>query len=275
MVAKTATMERVTEAPLSPMRPVTLLEAVLRSDKLTTLLLLIAVPAVSWAWIVVMARDMYGPMNGASAWMMTSSWDASHVFLLWAMWAVMMTAMMLPSATPMILVYATGVRRRQDGDASFQAYALAAGYLVTWALFSVAATALQRVLASFLVVSPMMELTNSKLGGALLCLAGVYQFTPFKRACLSHCQSPLGFLVAHWREGVVGAFRMGWEHGFSCLGCCWALMLLLFVGGVMNLAVIAGLTAFVAFEKFGLFGRQGARISGVLLALLGVWMFVR
>src|SRR5262249_34279020 len=181
-----------------------------------------------------------GPMNGASAWMMTSSWDAGHVFLLWAMWAVMMTAMMLPSAAPMILVYATAMRRRPDGGAAFHAYALAAGYLVTWALFNVAATGLHRVLAGFLVVSPMMELTNRTLGGALLCVAGVYQFTALKRACLSHCQSPFGFLMGHWRDGLGGAFRMGFEHGFFCLGCCWALMLLLFVGGVMNLTVILG-----------------------------------
>jgi len=183
--------------------------------------------------------------------------------------------MMLPSAAPMILVYASAMRRRPDGAAAFHAYALAAGYLVTWALFSVAATGLHRVLAGFLVVSPMMELTNPKLGGALLCLAGVYQFTPLKRACLSHCQSPLGFLLGHWREGLGGAFRMGLAHGLFCLGCCWALMLLLFVGGVMNLAVILGLTVFVAFEKFGLFGRKGTRLSGVLLAVTGVYMLAR
>src|SRR5262249_887733 len=121
--------ERVTEAPLSPLRPATILEIVLRSDKLTTLLLLIAFPAISWAWIIVMARDMYGPMNGASAWMMTSSWDASHVFLLWAMWAVMMTAMMLPPAAPMICVYATAMRRRQDGRGWFQAYGRVFGHV--------------------------------------------------------------------------------------------------------------------------------------------------
>src|SRR5262249_36402312 len=213
-------MERVSEAPLNPVRPATILETVLRSHTLTTLLVLIAISAIGWAWIILMALDMYGPMNGVSAWMMTSSWDGSHVFLLWAMWAVMMTAMMLPSAAPMILVYATAMRRRSDGGAAFQAYTLAAGYLVTWALFSVVATALHRVLASFLVVSPMMELTNRKLGGALLCLAAVYQFTPLKRACLSHCQSPLGFLMGHWRDGLGGAFRMGLEHGSFCLGCC-------------------------------------------------------
>jgi predicted metal-binding membrane protein len=195
-------------------RPATILEIVVRSLKLTTLLFLIAFCAISWAWIIVMARDMYGSMNGAGAWMMTSSWDASHLFLLWAMWAVMMTAMMLPSAAPMILIYAAAMRRRPDGGAAFLAYALAAGYLVAWALFSVAATGLHRVLAGFLVVSPMMQLTDLKLGGALLCLAGANQFTPLKRACLSHCQSPLGFLMGHWRDGLGGAFRMGLEHGF-------------------------------------------------------------
>ena len=238
-------------------------------------LLLLALPAVCWAWIVAMARDMYGPMTGASRWMMTSSWDGWHIFLLWMMWAVMMTGMMLPSAAPTILIYGAAARRQHGRRAAKLIYALAAGYLAVWALFSVLATAVQRVLGELLIISPMMELTSPAAGAALLVAAGVYQWTPLRQACLQACQSPLGFLLRRWRDGWRGASQMGMEHGFYCLGCCWALMLLLFVGGVMNLVVIAGLTGFVAFEKMGLFGRHGSRVSGTLLVTLGLWMLTR
>jgi len=237
-------------------------------------ILLLALPAVSWAWIIVMARDMYGSMTGASRWMMTPSWDTSHVLLLWAMWAVMMTAMMVPTAAPAILLYGSAARRRHGPGATRLIYALAAGYLGVWALFSLLATVLQRTLGDALLLSPMMESSSPTLGAALLLVAGVYQWTPLKTACLRACQSPLGFLMARWRDGWRGALRMGIDHGLYCLGCCWALMLLLFVGGVMNLAVIGALTLFVGFEKLGLFGRHGARLSGVLLLAVATWMLV-
>ena len=258
-------------------RTPTLLESALRYERTPVVVLLILLPMVSWMWIVVMARDMYGPMTGASAWMMTAVWDVRHLALLWAMWAVMMVGMMLPSASPMLLLYGGVARRSATGAsaASRQIYALAAGYLVVWALFSLAATALQRLLATLLFVSPMMEVTSPVVGAALLLIAGVYQLTPIKQACLRTCQSPLGFLMSRWRTGLAGAFRMGLEHGALCVGCCWALMLLLFAGGVMNLAVIAALTALVAFEKLTPFGARGAKISGVLLIAAALWMLVR
>jgi predicted metal-binding membrane protein len=224
--------------------------------------LLVLVPLVCWAWIIVLARDMYGPMSGAAAWMMTPVWDLPHLFLLWTMWAVMMTAMMLPSASPMIVLGGGGTR----------AYILALGYLAVWASFSVAATALQWLLMRSSIVTPMMELSMPHAGAVLLAVAGIYQFTPLKGACLTTCQSPMAFLARSWRSGSWGAFRMGAEHGVYCVGCCWALMLLLFVGGVMNLTVIAALTAFVAFEKFSPFGIHTARVSGVLLVGLGAWI---
>lgn len=261
------------EAPAE--RPPSILESALRYDRAPTVVLLILLPAVSWMWIIVMARDMYGPMTGASAWMMTLNWDLRHLLLLWAMWAVMMTAMMLPSASSLVLLYGVAARRSADGAAGRQTYALAAGYLVVWTLFSLGATALQRALAALLFVSPMMEATSSRISATLLLIAGVYQVTPIKNACLRTCQSPLGFLMSRWRSGVSGAFRMGLEHGVYCVGCCWALMLLLFAGGVMNLTVIAALTAFVAFEKLAPLGLHGARVSGVLLMSAGFWTLVR
>jgi predicted metal-binding membrane protein len=256
-------------------RPPTLLEIALQHDRAALVVLLVCVPLVSWIWIVVMARDMYGPMTGASAWMMTTSWDAPHLLLLWAMWAVMMIGMMLPSASPMLLLYGLVSRRNATGAGSRGLYALAAGYLSAWALFSTAATALQRALAALLLLSPMMEATSAWLGPSLLLVAGAYQLTPLKLACLRACQSPVGFLVSRWRDGWQGAFRIGLAHGAYCVGCCWALMLLLFVGGVMNLGVIAALTAFVAFEKLLPVGLWGPRVSGVLLLGVGGWMLAR
>jgi predicted metal-binding membrane protein len=253
----------------------TILEQALRYNRTSTVVLLVVVPLVSWAWIVVMARDMYGTMSGASAWMMTPRWDIPHLLLLWAMWAVMMVGMMLPSASPMLLTYGVMARRSLQESASRHIYALAAGYLLVWAMFSVAATALQRLLANLLLLSPMMETTSRTAGGVLLLVAGLYQLTPLKQVCLRACQSPLGFLMTRWRKGVSGAFNMGIEHGVYCVGCCWGLMLLLFAGGVMNLTVIAALTAFVAFEKLAPFGVRGARVSGVILILAGLWIMLR
>jgi predicted metal-binding membrane protein len=224
--------------------------------------LLVLVPLVCWAWIIALARDMYGEMTGVSAWMMTPFWDAPHLFLLWAMWAVMMTGMMLPSAVPMILLARGGARP----------YFLAVGYLAVWATFSVGAVGLQWLLGRLLMITPMMELSSRTMGAVLLAIAGAYQWTPFKRACLSTCQAPMAFLTRRWRSGSLGAFRMGAEHGVYCVGCCWALMLLLFAGGVMNLAVIAALTVFVAFEKLVPIGPWSARASGAALVALAVWM---
>ena len=223
---------------------------------------LVLVPVVCWAWIIALARDMNGPMTGASAWMMMLRWDAPHLFLLWAMWAVMMTGMMLPSAAPMILLVRGGARP----------YVLALGYLVAWSAFSVGAVALQWLLARFLMLTPMMEMSSRTAGAALLAIAGVYQWTPLKRACLSTCQAPMAFLMRRWRSGSFGAFRMGVEHGLYCVGCCWALMLLLFAGGVMNLVVIGALTLFVAFEKLMPAGPWSARVSGGALVALAAWM---
>jgi predicted metal-binding membrane protein len=222
-----------------------------------------------------MARDMYGPMTGASAWMMTPAWDLPHLLLLWAMWAVMMTGMMLPSAAPLLLLYGAAARRSSPQTAARQTYALAAGYLAAWSTFSLGATALQRALASLLLLSPMMEAANSRVSAALLLIAGVYQWTPLKNACLHACQSPLGFLMGRWRSGGRGAFWMGLEHGSHCVGCCWALMLLLFAGGVMNVLVIVVLTAFVVLEKLVPVGRLGARISGAFLIAAGCWVLLR
>ena len=271
-----ATPSAAHASPVLPAeRPLTLLEHALRYDRATLLVLLVLAPVCSWIWIVMMARDMYGPMSGASAWMMTMHWDVRHLLLLWAMWSVMMTAMMLPSAAPLILLYGAAVRRSQPQTARRHTYALAAGYLAAWGAFSLAATALQRALASLLLLTPMREAGSDRVTATLLLVAGAYQWTPLKHACLRACQSPLAFLMGRWRNGGAGAFRVGLEHGSYCIGCCWALMLLLFAGGVMNLVVIAGLTAWVAVEKLAPFSRRGAQLSGAVMIAVGSWMLMR
>jgi predicted metal-binding membrane protein len=254
----------------------TLLETALQHDRRVLVFVLVAIPLASWTWIVLMARDMYGTMDGASAWMMTSVWDWPHLLLLWVMWAVMMTAMMLPSAAPLILLYAAAARRNAEpGSPARRVYALAAGYVSLWALFSVLATALQRILSSALVLTPMMEPATPTAGAVVLAIAGLYQLTPLKRACLRACRSPLGFMMQRWRGGAAGAFRLGVGHGAYCLGCCWALMLILFAGGVMNLTVIITLTMWVLVEKIGPFGERTPIASGVALLAIAVWMAVR
>lgn len=252
------------------------LERVLRHDRYVVGAALAVVTVLCWAWIYPMARDMYGAMDGPSAWMMTTRWDARHTLLLCAMWIVMMAGMMLPSAAPVLLLYAGALRRKQEtGALVASVYALGAGYLLIWTLFSVAATALQRILSETFVLTPMMEPATPSLAAVVLLLAGVYQLTPLKSTCLQACRSPLSFLMQHWRPGASGAFRMGVKHGLYCLGCCWALMLLLFAGGVMNISVIAGLTMVVLFEKVAPFGGQTGRALGVGLIGLAVWLLVR
>ncbi len=255
-------------------RPTTL-ESLLRRDRWLVGGALAVVILLCWAWIVPMAVDMYGTMTGSSAWMMTDTWDFTHLVLLFAMWVVMMAGMMLPSAAPALLIYAMVVRKSPAGErARAHVYAFGGGYLLVWTVFSFAATGLQRWLANLLLLTPMMDASDRRFGGTLLILAGLFQFTPFKRACLQYCRSPAEFLTRHWRPGVAGGFHLGWVHGLYCLGCCWALMLLLFVGGVMNLWWIGALTVFVLLEKVAPFGAWGGRLAGLPIIALGLWFLL-
>ena len=240
--------------------------------RLFPFVVVVAVTVAAWAWIVPMGRDMYGSMTGLSAWMMTSTWDAPHVALLWLMWAVMMAAMMLPSAMPLLMLYDGAVRRRSGPRHAV--LAMAAGYLLVWAAFSAGATFMQRVLASAQVLTPMMEMSSRSALAITLLVAGAYQITPWKGACLRECRSPLSFVMQRWRRGTAGALRMGVEHGAYCVGCCWALMLLLFAGGVMNLTVIVGLTVVVLVEKLAPMGVAASRAIGLALLGAGAWSLV-
>ena len=253
----------------------TLVETAIRHERRILIVMLVAVPVLCWAWIVPMARDMYGSMSGASAWMMTPVWDLPHVSLLAAMWIVMMVGMMLPSAAPTILIYAGVLRSSPEGPrAALRVYPMAAGYLLVWVAFSLAAAVLQRLLGES-VITPMMTLRSSLAAALLFVVAAVYQLTPIKASCLDSCQSPLTFILRHMRLDPAGAFKMGVEHGVYCLGCCWALMLLLFAGGIMNLWTIAALTFVVLFEKLAPFGMRTRFVNAAALMFGAAWFLVR
>ncbi|MGJ8571611.1 MAG: DUF2182 domain-containing protein [Hoeflea sp.] len=200
-------------------------------------------------------------------------WSAGRWLVVIAMWWVMMAAMMLPGAAPAILLHAA--LTRADAASSAASFAFLGGYLVMWGLFSVMAASVQWALESTgLMSASMMSLTSGVLGGGILLAAGVYQLSPLKRACLAHCRGPADFLTTHRRPGITGALRMGREHAVFCLGCCWGLMALLFVGGVMNLYWIVGLTALVTLEKTTRIGSAIAQLSGIALAVWGVVLII-
>lgn len=259
------------DAAAAPALP---LQRLLRRDRTLVLLGIGGVALLSWLYLVPATLDMYGEMDGPSAWMMAATWDLRYLALMFGMWSVMMVGMMLPSAAPAILLYGRVVQTRAAAPPVARVYTFAGGYLLAWTGFSLVATLLQWGLSRAALISPMMESRSVALGGTLLIVAGVYQWTAFKQSCLTQCRSPMSFLSRHWRPGVGGALRMGIAHGLYCLGCCWALMGLLFVGGVMNLWCIAGITLFVLLEKLAPYGMQGGRLSGVLLVGAGTWMLI-
>ena len=233
------------------------------------------VVVLCWAWIISMAVDMYGRMTGAAQWMMTAQWDWNHVMVLFTMWSAMMVAMMLPTAAPTLRQYARSVFIESEAPRpTIQIGAFAGGYVLVWVLFSAVATLAQRVMSERGLLTPMMEPARPALAGGLLLGIGLYQLMPFKRMCLASCRSPVA-CVERRRSGLVGALRSGIQHGLACLGCCWALMLLLFAGGVMNLAVIAAVTLIVLFEKASPFGMRSTLVSGGVLMGLGFWVFGR
>ncbi len=200
-------------------------------------------------------------------------WRALDFALMFAMWTVMMVGMMLPAATPMALLYARVVHKAaRDGSVLPPTAVFVSGYLCAWALFSIAATTAQWGLERAALLSPMLVANSPRLGAGLLIAAGVYQLTPWKGACLSRCRDPVQFFATHFRPGVRGALRLGFRYGLYCLGCCWLLMGLLFVGGVMNLLWIAALSVFVLAEKVIPLGASGGRVAGVVMIGVGAWL---
>ena len=218
-----------------------------------------------WLFLAWLAMDMSTPL-AQLAMPMTPAWTAANVLAVWAMWSVMMVAMMLPSALPMILTF--GVVARRNGE-SGRVLAFVLAYVLVWLGFGAAGALSQWALQGQGWVDPMVLNTSARPAAVLLILAGVYQFSPLKLACLRSCRSPLAFLLGAWRPGLGGAFAMGLRHGVLCLGCCWALMALLFVGGVMNVPWVAALAVAVAIEKLAPGGERIATWLGVGLILVG------
>ena len=253
----------------------TAIEAVLKRDRAIVLSGLAGISVLSWAYMVYLAWDMEH-MDMDMAMPQMQAWGALDLVLLFVMWAVMMVAMMSPSATPMILMFARVNRDRQRQRRPYVPTAVfLAGYLLVWSGFSLLATLAQWGLHEAALLSPMMVSTSPFLGAALLLAAGIFQWTPLKNACLRHCRPPLGFLTTEWREGGRGALVMGLRHGWFCTLCCWALMALLFVGGVMNLLWVALITIFVLIEKIAPAGLWVSRAAGGLLVASAVWMITQ
>lgn len=247
-------------------------EITLRRDRIIVLSGLAVIIALSWAYVSSLASDMRN-MDVATEMAMPQmqAWGVMDFGLTFVMWAVMMVAMMTPSAAPMILMFAGVNRGRQKQQVPYVPTSVfLLGYLVVWAAFSVLATAAQWGLHAVSLLSPMMVSTSPVLGGILLMIAGIYQWTPLKHACLSKCRSPLGFVLNEWREGRWGAFLMGLKHGSYCTGCCWSLMALLFVAGVMNLLWVAAIAGFILLEKVAPAGHRMGQAAGVLMVAGGV-----
>ncbi len=247
-------------------------EIALRRDRIIVVSSLAIIMVLSWAYVFSIASDMQNmdvPTEIAMPQM--QAWGNTNFALTFVMWAVMMVAMMTPSAAPMILMFAGINRRRQKERAPYVSTSVfLLGYLVIWAAFSVLATAAQWGLHAVSLLSPIMVSTSPVLGGVLLLIAGVYQWTPLKHACLSKCRSPLGFVLNEWREGRWGAFLMGLKHGGYCTGCCWSLMALLFVAGVMNLLWVAAIAGFILVEKVAPAGQRMSQAAGGLMIAGGV-----
>ncbi len=258
------------------------LERAIRSERAILAIAIAVITLLAWSYI------LGGAGTGMSAASMTTwrfppsvetlfgpaDWTLGYALMMTSMWFVMMVAMMLPSASPMMMiyarVYAQGQRQGQIASGRVPVAIFAVGYLLCWLAFSGVATALQYAFERAGLVDGMWMWSISRyLTGGLLVAAGLYQFSPLKRACLNHCRSPASFLSRNWRPGRSGAFRLGLVHGAYCLGCCWVLMLLLFAGGVMNVVWIAGLSILVLLEKLAPFGARLTKPIGVLLMAAG------
>jgi predicted metal-binding membrane protein len=250
-----------------------------KRDRLIALTGLIAITVLAWIYLIHMAgnqTDMAASGMPGMSMPIMPAWHASDFLLTFMMWTAMMAGMMMPSATPMILTFVGIKRQRQPDRASLPiTFIFALGYLAAWVLFSAAATLIQWGLHAANLLSPMLAVDSPVLNGTLLILTGIYQFTPWKNACLSSCRTPLGFLIAEWRDGARGALNMGARHGVYCVGCCWLLMALLFTVGVMNLlwsAIIAGI---VLFEKIAPRGQWISRAIGLLALAWGAVLLVQ
>ncbi len=244
-------------------------------DRAAIIAALAGVTAIAWVYTWLQVNAMTGVEDMAMP-AEFGPWTLSDVALNVAIWWIMMIGMMVPSAMPMVLLFAAVNRsKRARGRAFVPTAVFAAGYLIAWGLFGLAATFAEWGLEQAALISPETQRVGPGLAAGIVIAAGIYQLTPLKNACLTYCRSPLDFVLNHWRDGATGAVLMGLEHGFYCLGCCWVLMALLFAAGVMNLLWMAALTASVLAEKLFPAGQWIARTSGVLLLGFGVYLVMQ
>jgi len=251
----------------------TALEALASRDRLFVLAGLIGISALAWAYTVALADHSTGMDAAAMGHAHAVTWTATDLAMTFLMWVVMMVAMMVPTAAPMLLTLARISREQSNSSgpvASTTAFLL--GYVVVWTAFSLVATFAQWWLHDLALVSAAGASQSAVFGGLLLLGAGVFQLTPLKNACLSHCRSPVFFLMTAWRPGLAGALRMGIHHGGYCVGCCWALMALMFFSGTMNLLWAAGLMLLMLVEKALPPGRWVGYAAGITLVVWGLYV---
>jgi len=261
------------------------LEVILRRDRAIIVASVAALTALAWSDLVWLANDVamdgmdmtgYRMIPAGRALMMPASspWQPIEFAYVFAMWVVMMIGMMTPSAAPIILVYARAARQAAQRRPFASTAWFVGGYLLAWIAFSLAATSAEWALERTALLTPMMASASKIFGGILLILAGLYQWTPLKDVCLSQCQAPLGFILSHggFQKAATSSLRLGFRHGVYCVGCCWALMVLLFALGVMNLFWIAALAILVLLEKVIPSGRVIARIAGIVAFAGGLWL---
>lgn len=268
------------------MEGATVLESALRRDRGIVLGGLGAVAALAWAYMAYLA---WGAAEGSGATGMAMSlgtdrvaqamsWSPVDFGLMYLMWAAMMTAMMVPTAAPVILVFARVNRSKRSKDQPFVSTGVfLSGYLALWVTFALLATLSQWGLHQATIMSSMMGSVTPALGGMILITAGIFQWTPLKYVCINHCRTPMGFIMSGWRDGHAGALRMGLRHGMYCLGCCWFLMGLMFVAGVMNLLWMAAIAGYILLEKVVPTGARGNWLSwgtGSALVGWGAWLLV-
>ena len=265
------------------------LEAVLRRDRAIVATAVFLLAALAWAYVLWLAADMdMGGMDMSGFRMIpagmalitpaTAPWNATEFAFVFVMWAVMMVGMMTPSATPMILIYArVGRQAAQQGKPFAASSWFASGYLLAWISFALVATFAQWALERGSLLTPKMAVASGVLSGLVLIAAGFYQWTPLKDACLRQCRTPLQFIQHHggFRPDAFGSLVLGTRHGAYCIGCCWVLMAILFVGGVMNVLWILAVTIFVLVEKMVPVGRVISRVTGAGFFACGVWVLAQ
>jgi predicted metal-binding membrane protein len=247
----------------------------LRRDRLLISACIALASLIAWSYLIHIGHQMSADMQNEKLMSdmgmpMEMKWTVADLFLTFVMWAVMMIGMMTPAASPMLLLFAGAQAKRAQQNTLIPTLTFAFGYVAVWTSFSVFAALGQGGLHRAALLSPSMASSSTRFTGVILLVAGAYQLSPWKGKCLTRCRSPLGFFMNNWREGNYGAFEMGFRHGSYCLGCCWALMCVLFVVGVMNLVWVAALTTFVLIEKIGPAGAIFARLAGAGMLGLGI-----